>query len=148
MRFLVDTNVLCRVAEIGHPHHEVATAALLTLQRNNHELCIVPQIAYEYWVVATRPLKENGLGMSTGAVDNSVSEWRGRFTLLRDERLSFEFWRGLVSAFNVVGKPAHDERLVAAMLRHGITELLTFNSTDFSRYTQINVHTPQKTLHV
>ena len=148
MNFLIDTNVLCRVAEVGHPHHEIATAALLSLSAANHGLCLVPQVAYEYWVVATRPLKDNGLGMSTDVVDKSIDEWHGRFNLLRDERLVFEFWRGLVTEFNVAGKPAHDARLVAAMLRHGITELLTFNVADFSRYTQINLHTPQSILHV
>ena len=42
----------------------------------------------------------------------------------------------------VIGKMAHDARLVAAMKRHDITHLLTFNDRDFSRFTDIMVVNP------
>ena len=42
----------------------------------------------------------------------------------------------------VIGKNAHDARLVAAMRVHGVTHLLTFNDQDFARYTGITVLTP------
>ena len=35
------------------------------------------------------------------------------------------------------GKEAHDARIVAAMLAHRVSNLLTFNMGDFKRYTQI-----------
>jgi len=44
----------------------------------------------------------------------------------------------------VTGKRAHDARLVAAMLRHRISQLLTINATDFTRYTGIAVVEPQQ----
>jgi predicted nucleic acid-binding protein len=37
----------------------------------------------------------------------------------------------------------HDARIVATMKAHGIKNLLTFNSDDFKRYTEITVHHPQ-----
>jgi predicted nucleic acid-binding protein len=43
---------------------------------------------------------------------------------------------------NVSGKPAHDARLVAAMIKHGIVHLLTFNDGDFKRYTEIVAESP------
>jgi predicted nucleic acid-binding protein len=42
----------------------------------------------------------------------------------------------------VKGKNAHDARLVAAMVRHGLTHILTFNAQDFSRYRGITIMTP------
>jgi len=39
-----------------------------------------------------------------------------------------------VFASGVMGKNAHDTRLVAAMLRHDIKSILTFNSADFKRF--------------
>jgi len=48
----------------------------------------------------------------------------------------------LVSAQKVLGKKAHDTRLVATMQRHGLTHLLTFNSSDFQRFTNIVVLNP------
>jgi predicted nucleic acid-binding protein len=40
----------------------------------------------------------------------------------------------LVVAHEVKGKLAHDARLAAAMQRHAITHLLTFNGVDFGRF--------------
>jgi predicted nucleic acid-binding protein len=39
----------------------------------------------------------------------------------------------------VIGKQAHDARLVAAMKVHDLRHLLTFNDTDFKRFTEITV---------
>jgi hypothetical protein len=36
--------------------------------------------------------------------------------------------------YQILGKTAHDGRLVAAMQRHSISNLLTFNKGDFARY--------------
>jgi predicted nucleic acid-binding protein len=46
----------------------------------------------------------------------------------------------------VLGKNAHDARLVAAMNVHGVTHLLTFNAADFRRFTTIQVMTPAAVL--
>ncbi|HUY34503.1 MAG TPA: hypothetical protein VMV69_17290 [Pirellulales bacterium] len=47
---------------------------------------------------------------------------------------------------DVKGKNAHDARLVAAMQRHGLTDLLSFNKPDFTRFTAINAFTPAEVL--
>jgi len=134
MRILLDTNVLCRLAEKGHPLHSAAEAAVSKLQGDGHELCFVPQVLYEYWVVVTRPASENGLGMPPAEVHKAIDMWLELFTLLRDERGVFSLWRELVLQHGVRGKNAHDARLIAAMKRHGLVSLLTFNVSDFKRY--------------
>jgi hypothetical protein len=48
----------------------------------------------------------------------------------------------LVVASGVLGKSAHDARLIAAMLAHGVTRLLTFNVADFNRFPGITVLDP------
>jgi predicted nucleic acid-binding protein len=143
MRILLDTNVLCRLAERGHPHHVVAKRAVTKLRNDQHELCLVPQVLYEYWVVVTRPIAENGLGMPTSNVDKAIDFCLDRFTLIRDERGIFAIWRDLVRQYDIKGKNAHDARFVAAMKRHGLTHLLTFNLADFQRYEGIDLIDPQ-----
>jgi predicted nucleic acid-binding protein len=44
----------------------------------------------------------------------------------------------------VIGKPAHDARLVAAMQVHGLTAILTFDRTGFSRYPGVEVIHPEQ----
>jgi predicted nucleic acid-binding protein len=46
--------------------------------------------------------------------------------------------------YQVVGKNAHDARLVAAMIVHGIERILTFNNTHFQRYQEIDVISPDQ----
>ncbi|MEI8381171.1 MAG: type II toxin-antitoxin system VapC family toxin [Planctomycetota bacterium] len=146
MRILVDTNVVLRMADKGHPMHGQALSAIEFLDSNQHECVIVPQVLYEYWVVATRPIENNGLGMTTTNTDLAISKWITLFHLLLDERDIFPIWRDLVTSNDVKGKTAHDARLIAAMQRHGVTNLLSFNKPDFIRFNAIRVFTPAEVL--
>jgi predicted nucleic acid-binding protein len=93
--------------------------------------------------VATRPVEVNGLGLSAAGAERDVAKLLTRFHLLRDERRVFELWHRLVVYHKVSGKNAHDARLVAAMNRHGVTRMLTFNCDDFKRYDSIEVIDPR-----
>lgn len=144
MLVLVDTNVLLRVIEPRHAHHTEAVQALRALRRAGHELCLVPQIHYEFWVVATRPVAHNGFGMTTADAEAELLKLGPPlFRLLRDERAIYDPWRELVGKYHIQGKQAHDARLVAAMQRHGLSDLLTFNAADFKAYAGINVLEPK-----
>ena len=142
MKILVDTNVLVRLANRSHPHSTPAEAALVQLGNEGHELRVVPQVLYEYWSVATRPAENNGLGFATEIVNSDIEWIKGQFSVLRDERGILEAWQNLVRRYNCQGKQTHDARLVAAMLRHGLTHLLSFNVHDFQRYDEISVIDP------
>jgi predicted nucleic acid-binding protein len=62
---LIDTNVLLRTLQVRHPQYEVVARAFETLPARGYELHLVPQNLTELWVVATRPVSQNGLGLST-----------------------------------------------------------------------------------
>jgi predicted nucleic acid-binding protein len=142
MNVLVDTNVLLRLAQPESPHHATARAALVALDAAGAELCLVPQVIYEYWVVTTRQLSANGLGMTVPEAESAVEMLLSDYSLRRDERGVFGHWRSLVVANEVRGKNAHDARLVAAMARHGLSHLLTFNAADFARFPGVTVFDP------
>ncbi|MBY0523549.1 MAG: PIN domain-containing protein [Gemmataceae bacterium] len=130
---LLDTNVLARMAQPGHPRCQVAHDAVP---------CLVPQVLYELWVVATRPAIQNGLGFSPSQAEVELIRVEGIFPLLPDGTDIYPEWRRLVIAHQVLGKPAHDVRLVAAMMLHGLSHILTFNTADFARYPGITVLDP------
>ncbi|MFV0444135.1 MAG: type II toxin-antitoxin system VapC family toxin [Planctomycetaceae bacterium] len=142
MKILLDTNVVLRIGQVTHPQHSLVMMAIEQLDVANHEACIVPQVLYEYWVVATRPVDVNGFGMDAQTADSSLEQFTRDVTLLRDVRGVFDRWRSLVTAHQILGKTAHDARLVAAMLRHGMSHLLTFNFKDFTRYPGITALDP------
>jgi predicted nucleic acid-binding protein len=131
MNALIDTNVLLRSAEPTDPDYRAATDAVAALRVRGGAPTLVPQNFYEYWVVSTRPLANNGRGRTPAQV-----------AFMGDTPAVFTEWERLVTAHGVTGKPAHDARLVAAMLAHGVTHLLTFNGQDFARYPGIVVLDP------
>ena len=51
-----------------------------------------------------------------------------------------------MTRLSVKGKQAHDARLAAAMLRHSVTHLLTYNTSDFQRYPEITALSPVSVL--
>ena len=142
MRVFVDTNVALRLTQPTHPHHAASLEALEAARRRGDELTIAPQVLYEFWVVSTRPTDQRGLGLSTEDADAELAKALAVFTLLPDTAEIFEQWRRLVVGLNVKGKTAHDARLVASMIVHGVGSILTFNGSDFARYPDIAVLHP------
>ncbi len=133
-RYLIDANVFLRLMQPGHLHHAPAQLALGALIQRRDLLFIVPQNIYEFWVVATRPAGENGLGLTPERAQLQVARLEAIYTLLPDDAPVYSEWRRLVSAHAVSGKPSHDARLIAAMKVHGLTHILSFNFADFTRY--------------
>ena len=139
---LVDTSTLLRTLQPLHPQHEMARAAIKALIAHGRELHLVPQNLTELWVVATRPVSQNGLGLTIAEVAGELTRLKGLFLLLPETPAIYPVWERLVVQYQVVGKPAHDARLVAAMQVHGLTAILTFDRTGFSRYAGIEVVHP------
>jgi predicted nucleic acid-binding protein len=146
MRVLLDTNVILRSAEPAHSLHSVANDAIRKLHDRGDEPVIVPQIIYEFWVVATRPLDQNGLGFDAIACQGEVLKIESLFGVLDDTHAMLAAWKSPVIEYQVLGKSAHDARLVAAMNVHGLRELLTFDKADFLRYSGITVRSPQEVI--
>ena len=122
--------------------HAQATGALNVLLEGDDLVCLTTQNLVEFWNVCTRPLNRNGLGMTVTQTDAELIRLEGVFTVLSDSSALYPEWRRLVRMHEVMGVQVHDTRLVAAMLVHGITHLLTFNIADFKRFNEITVVYP------
>jgi predicted nucleic acid-binding protein len=143
MRIQVDTNLLLRVRDADDPRHAVCVEALDRLLDGTHELFLCAQVLIEYWVVATRPRNVNGLGLSAAEADLDFQEFCRTFVVLPEPPDMAVRWHDLVSRCAVHGRNAHDTRLIALMLAHGVTTVLTLNSADFARYTEITCLAPE-----
>lgn len=142
MKYLLDTNVLLRRLEPNHPQCTIAHGAVAKLQSQGHEIHLVSQNFYELWVTLTRPVAVNGLGKSLAEATATLTQLAATFTVHDDTPAVRTHWFQLVTTHAVSGKNAHDARLVAAMLAHGLTHLLTFNDADFQRFTAVATITP------
>lgn len=141
MAVLFDTNILLRLAQKHHPQSQVAERALNLLLDRNEDIVVVSQTLVEFWAVATRPLSANGLGLTIEETAIEIENTRYFARLLPEVPVHAE-WLRLVTSYRVSGKNVHDARLVAAMIVHGVEQILTFNGGDFARYAEISVLDP------
>lgn len=133
MAYLLDTNILGRLANTADPHYVVADRAVSELHQRGEVLHIAPQILIEFRNLATRPKMINGLGLPAAGAEAKAAIFEAAFPLLVETPDIFPAWKTLVAALGVIGKQVHDARLVAVCHVHSITHLLTFNVADFAR---------------
>lgn len=143
MKILLDSNILLRLSQPGHPH-EAESVESADLLQHHHVCVVVPQTIYEYWVVATRPTEVNGLGFDPAFAAEERDRFLELFPLLRDERSVYELWRQLVEDYHIKGVRAHDARYVAALKRHRMSHLLSFNERHFRTFEEVVVLTPSQ----
>jgi predicted nucleic acid-binding protein len=143
MSYLVDTNVLLRSVQLTHSMQLDSTRSIELLIQHGEVVAVIPQNLIEFWAVATRPTPNNGLGLSVDDSAQHIAAFKTIFELLPDTDSIFKEWERLVVRHQVIGKQVYDARLAAAMIVHRLTHLLTFNSDDFKRFTEITVVNPQ-----
>ena len=129
---VVDTNVLVHSSVTTSPDHARARAALARLAAQGR-VAISRQILREFLSVTTRPqpwARAATLAEATG----NTHDFLRRFTLLEDGQPVWDELMRLTRSFAFGGKQVHDANIVATMLAHGETRLLTFNEGDFRRF--------------
>jgi len=110
-------------------------------------LSFTSQNLAEFWNVCTRPAEQNGFGLSIAETNRRALVIESTFSFLADTPLVHTEWRRLIVTHSVTGVKVHDARLVASMIVHGITDLLTLDEQDFKRYSGINAMHPSQIVH-
>jgi predicted nucleic acid-binding protein len=141
--YLIDTNILLRISREDDRDFPLIARALDSLARDGSTFYYVHQTIAEYWNVATRPLKQNGFGLSIAEVNTAVATIEQGMILLPESEAVYRKWRQLVFTHEVSGSKVHDVRLVAAMSVHGLSHLLTLNTLDFARFPEIQAIHPR-----
>lgn len=135
--YLLDTNVWLRAVQREAAQHALAVDALAVLLGQGDEVFVTAQNLIEFWSVASRPIAANGLGWPVELVQLELERVQAQFPMLEDTPAILAHWLSLVTAYQVTGRRVHDARLVAVMLSHGISHLLTFNGGDFRQFREI-----------
>jgi len=136
---LVDSSIFGRYLNLDDSRHASTRLAIRTLIKQNHTLCFVPQVAYEFLCFMTK--KRSGVGTDVNGFGWSVSEAVARldqiehhFELrLQDPDREYRVLRSLVEELEVSGTRIHDIRLVAAAKTIGINLFFTLDESHFKR---------------
>jgi predicted nucleic acid-binding protein len=142
MAVLIDTNILLRSTQPHDSYFLAAESAVSVLGLAEEPMVITVQNLIEFWAVATRAMKSNGLGLSLPTATREIANFKDMFRILPESDQILHEWEDLVKRYGVSGKNAHDARLVAAMNVNGIDKILTFNTSDFTRFQEIQVLDP------
>lgn len=143
--YLADTNILLRFLLRNDPAYPAIRQAVRTLKNRGEQIVTTPQNMAEFWNVCTRPTAvRGGLGLSVEATEMRLRLLERHFPVLPDSPSVYERWKALVRAHKVIGLNVHDARLVAAMLVHGVTHILTENIKDFGRYPTVSAVAPDQ----
>ena len=122
--------------------HERAVVAVETLLNAGESVVYSSQNVREFWNVRTRPIENNGLGLTTLDVAREVEEIQASLSFVADNEEVYVAWRRLVQQHEVTGAQVHDANLVAIMIVRNIDRLLTFNPNHFRRYNSIAILEP------
>lgn len=138
---VVDTNVLVQSTIAAAPEHLRARAGLARL-RAQGRVAVPRQVLREYLAVTTRPQSwSRALTLADAVTD--INGFIRRFAILEDGQAVWDQLMRLTRSFAFGGKQVHDANIVATMLAHGESRLLTFNEADFRRFgTLIEVVVP------
>ena len=140
MRFIYSHDLSCRyecflrILHRTDARYPIVRTAVRKLRTNGHQLQTTSQNFTEFWNASTRPINRNGFGLTPLETDRLLRIAERLFPLLPDSPAVYPEWRRLVVTYSVSGVQVHDARLVAAMISHGVTHILTFNIVDFDRY--------------
>lgn len=140
--FLIDTNLLLRLSDQTSPDRALTEQAITKLKLRGDVPCITTQNLIEFWPVVTCPRNVNGFDWTTQQAEAEIKLLLNKFPLLPDPSDVLTHWLMLVAQHDIKGRRTHDARLVAVMLAHGVTHLLTFNTGDFASFTKISLVHP------
>lgn len=131
----IDTNVLVYATAAASPNHARARDALARLASGG-PLAISRQVLREYLAVTTRPqVWAKPLTLAEALAD--ADGFSRRFAILEDGPPVWDRLASLGRGFWFGGRQVHDANIVATMLAHGETRLLTFNDADFRRFSSV-----------
>ncbi len=134
MAILLDTNVLARIANKDDRDHAIAVRCVINLHNQGETLVLAPQNLVELRNVATRPIINNGLGLSASEADFLISKFESEFMLLIETQAIHTAWKLIISRAGTIGKQVHDARLAAIAEVNGVESILTFNTSHFEQF--------------
>jgi predicted nucleic acid-binding protein len=131
---MLDTNVLLAATDEGRAEHKHALEVANDWPRQGTVLYVSGQILREYLAVATRPTQMNGLGMTQADAVANARAFRARARFLSEDDKVSDRLLNLLDEIACGGKQTHDANVVATMLVHGLEEIVTMNTGDFTRF--------------
>jgi toxin-antitoxin system PIN domain toxin len=140
---LLDANILIYNHQALSKFHPQAKALLEKGLRGETELCICPQVLFEFFAVVTNPRRVTSPINSEAATQEIERYLRARNILKiypKDDILNITV--ELLKKYGAREKDIFDLQLAATMLSNNVTRLYSYNLDDFIKIKEIEVLAP------
>lgn len=130
-RVFVDTNVLLEATDEGRRLHARAQGLFRDAFDDGVDLFLGTQVIREYLVVATRPIENNGLGMTTELALDNIKRFQEKASMLAETLQAGEVFVKWAGRYGIRGKRLHDLQILATASVAGMHALVTANERDY-----------------
>jgi predicted nucleic acid-binding protein len=132
----LDTNILVYANVSESSFHEAALQKIQNLYDTEIELWVSRQVLREFIVTLTRPQSFTNPRPITTVIER-VRFFQTQFRVAEDSPEVTEKLLSLMEEIPIGGKQVHDANIVATMLVYDIPQLLTHNTGDFTRFSNL-----------
>lgn len=138
----VDTNILVYAHRADSHWHQSASASVRSLAQAKESWCIPWPCLHEFCAIVTHPR----IYSPPSTIDQTIRQidaWMESpsLTLLGESTQHWRTFAAILKASKVAGPVAHDARVAAICIDHGVRELWTADR-DFSRFKGLRAVNP------
>lgn len=143
--FLIDTNILVYAANTNSEFYPTASKIREKVISGEIEGCVCLQNLIEFYSVITSS-KRVQYPLSPEIASEEIRKY------LEAEKLSkfyfsigaLQILENLIRKYRVIAQDIYDLKIVAVMLVNEVTDIITFDDGDFSKYDEIKVCEPTR----
>ena len=138
----IDTNILLYAHRCASPWYQAAASLLTDLAEGNKPWGIPWPCLHEFVAISTHPK----VFLPPSTLEESLEQLKAWcaspvISLLSEEGSFWDSWEKLLFEGRIAGPMAHDAKIAAICLSHGVTVLYSLDR-DFSRFPRLKVHNP------
>jgi len=140
---LIDTNVLVYASDQTSPFHQEAVRLREKGLKGEISLCVSPQILTEFFAIITDPKRVNNPRTCQEAlIEIEKYLYSKNILKIYPGPDIIEKILDLLRRYEITRQEVFDLQLVATMLSNNITQIYTYNKSDFSKFKEIKVLSP------
>ena len=142
---LLDTNILIYAANKDSEHHPIAFQIREEALMGKSETCVSLQNLVEFYSIITSSKRvQNPLSPEIASYEINQYLNNDKIVKFHFNEQSLKLLTGLTQKYKVTAQNVYDLKIVATMLTHGVSEIITANETDFIRFSEVKVQNPFK----
>lgn len=140
---LLDSNVLVYAADKSSPYHKPSKELRERGLTGEILLCVCPQVLTEFLAVVTDSRRVKN-PISPSEAIKEVEKYLTAPNILKiyQNEVSFRELVELIGKYKIGKQEVFDLQLVSTMLTSKISKIYTFNTSDFSKFKEIKILSP------